>query len=368
MARFQHISGKRRVFVKLRQSGTISRAELARQCSLTRPAVSAIIDELMNDGIVRELGPGHSTGGKPPIMLEFKPASRCAIGIDLGGARRIEGVLCDLGCGIIAGDSLAYENNFDSILQTIFSLVRRLVGVTPGGIPVAGVGIAVSAIVGEDNDVIGSSTLDIIRKDLARKLESLCGLPVRMERRPNAAALAEALFGAGQNHDKLLYLTSGRGIGAGMVIGGEIFRGCQGFAGELGRLVLPGGGQLEEMARPTGLPLKYSEKSGKNVNFEEFMGLYLRQDETAVALVRENARQLAYAAQVAANIFDPNAIVLGGDVLEFGDIHFNTFKDALSRELEAWRFGHAPDVLRSAFGRRGVAVGGAQLILDELIF
>ena len=81
--RTAYVSGKRRVFEKLRREGQISRAELARKCSLTRPAVSAIVGELIADGMVRELGPGRSTGGKPPIMLEFIPESRCAIGINL---------------------------------------------------------------------------------------------------------------------------------------------------------------------------------------------------------------------------------------------------------------------------------------------
>ena len=69
--RFTHISGKRRIFEKLRREGRISRAELARKCSLTRPAVSAIVEELIADGLVRELGPGRSTGGKPPITAAY---------------------------------------------------------------------------------------------------------------------------------------------------------------------------------------------------------------------------------------------------------------------------------------------------------
>ena len=114
--RFTHISGKRRIFEKLRREGRISRAELARKCSLTRPAVSAIVEELIADGLVRELGPGRSTGGKPPIMLEFVPEARCAIGINLGGDGLIEGVLCNLSCGVLRSESVAYENNFENIL------------------------------------------------------------------------------------------------------------------------------------------------------------------------------------------------------------------------------------------------------------
>ena len=367
MARFQQISGKRRVFVKLRQSGIISRAELARQCVLTRPAVSAIVDELISEGMIRELGPGHSTGGKPPILLEFLPNARCAIGIDLGGDRRIEGVICDLGCGIIAGDSLAYENNIDSIISTVCQLVKRLCNAAPGHVP-SGVGIAVSAVVDGANEIIGSSTLDLSKKNLARRIESQIQMPVRLDRRPNAAALAEALFGVGHNCRQLLYITSGRGVGAGIVNDGKIFRGSNGFAGEIGHLLLPDGRELESAARPSILPAEYERETGEKVGFEEFMQRYLAGDKTAVALVLKNAEQLAYAARSAANMFDPEAIVLGGDVLEFGDDYFEHFKEVCAKSSEARKLGKTPLILRSNFGKRGVAVGGAQLILDELVF
>ena len=90
--RFTHISGKRKIFTRLRRSGRVSRAELARECSLTRPAVSSIVDELIAAGYVREIGVGRSTGGKPPILLEFIPSARCAVGINGNVAFLLVGV------------------------------------------------------------------------------------------------------------------------------------------------------------------------------------------------------------------------------------------------------------------------------------
>ena len=203
MPRFQYISGKRRVFVKLRQKREISRAELARQCGLTRPAVSAIIEELIADGYVRETGIGRSTGGKPPIMLEFCPRSRCAIGIDLGRDGKIEGVLCDLAGNVIASEQLPCENDFEAILNSCVAIVKSLTAYCNDNalkmLP-SGIGVAVSAVVdAEQNEALVSSTLDVSNKRFARRLESLTALPVKIERRPNAAALAEALSGAGEN-------------------------------------------------------------------------------------------------------------------------------------------------------------------------
>ncbi len=363
--RFTHISGKRRVFAKLRTVGAISRAELARECALTRPAVSAIVDELISEGLVRELGPGRSTGGKPPIMLEFIPSARCAIGINLGGDGRIEGVVCDFACGILYAESIAYENRFDDIIHVTGQLIKLLKRqVVPENL--AGIGVAVSGVV-DENGAVMCSPLDIAERPLISRLRDISGVPVMLVRRPNAAALAEALFGSACGAGRLMYLTSGVGVGAGFVVDGEIFSGSHGCAGEVGSLHLPDGRVLEEAARPRAMLADYAAKSGQNVEFETFLQRYFAGDPHAVELVMANAGLLAYAAGTAANIFDPDAVVLGGDALEFGDAYFEAFKRAFAAGSVASDLGKGPKILRSTFGRRGVAVGGAQMILDSLV-
>lgn len=363
--RFRHISGKRKVFTRLRCSESVSRAELARDCSLTRPAVSSIVDELIAAGYVKEIGVGRSTGGKPPILLEFIPSARCAIGINLGGDDCIEGVLCDLSCGVLCSESVTYVNTFESIYSGLKKIIRMLESRMETGV-LAGVGIAVSGVVDKKGQIL-VSPLDIGGKKLGVMLEEEFGIPVVLERRPNAAALAEALFGAGSESGRLLYLTSGVGIGAGLVVDGEVFTGSHGCAGELGSLKISGGQVLEEIARPGAMIKKYSEITGKKVDFDSFVELYLSGDETADALVMENASLLAYAASSAANVFDPDTVILGGDVLEFGEKYFEKFKSKFLADSVAFELGEYPAVLRSTFGRRGVAVGGAQIILDALV-
>lgn len=363
--RATYVSGKRRIFEKLRRERRISRADLARKCSLTRPAVSAIVEELIADKMVRELGPGRSTGGKPPIMLEFIPEARCAIGINLGGDGLIEGVLCNLSCGVLHSEAVAYENNFENILNGTEKVIRLLSPHIGSGV-LSGVGIAVSGMVNNSGDVV-DSRLDIVGKPLAQLLEKRTGVPVRIERRPNAAALAEALFGAGRDASRLVYLTSGIGVGAGLVTNCEIFAGSNGFAGEVGRLRLPDSRVLEEAARPRVMLEEYFRNTGEKIDMNEFIQRFLAHDPQVDPIVMNNARYLAYAAAVAANLFDPDAVVLGGDVLEFGDRHFEMFKKEFLSMSVASKLDQHPTVLRSVFGRRGVAVGGAQIILDSLV-
>ena len=231
-----------------------------------------------------------------------------------------------------------------------------------------GVGVAVSGVVNSgSNEVTGATTLDIAGMGFAAQLEKRCGLPVTLERRPNAAALAEALFGAGKNYSSIVYLTSGRGVGAGIFLDGKIYRGRYGTAGEIGLLRLPGGGRVEEKARPSALTAEFSKRKGGGNSFAEFLTAYQQGDPDAVELANENAEQLAFAAETAANLFDPEAIILGGRALEFGNSWFQRFKEMIENNSSARAAGGRIAVERSFFGSSGVAVGGAQVILENLI-
>ena len=361
-------SGKRRVFDLLRTEGELSRAALSQRCGLTRPAVSAIVDELVREGLVVEAGRGDSTGGKPPILLRAVPGSRCAVGIDLGDDYLIRGVLCDCTCAVLSSTELEYTNDYEKIIRVTAKLVKMLIARAPGS-RVEGVGVALSGVVDvEKNDLAGSSTLDIPpRSGFAGRLEKAAGVPVILERRPNAAALAEALFGAGKPYRSIVYLTSGRGVGAGIFIDGGIYRGRSGCAGEVGLLRLPGGGRVEEIARPSAVAAAFSRLKGRECTFDEFLKACGQGDPDAEDLARLNAEQMAFAAETAANLFDPEAIILGGRALEFGDAWFDCFRKTFERDSAARSVGGRIAVERSRFGSSGVAVGGAQVVLERCI-
>ncbi|MBR2373421.1 MAG: ROK family transcriptional regulator [Lentisphaeria bacterium] len=361
-------SGKRRVFNLLRTEGGISRASLSQRCGLTRPAVSAIVDELVREGLVLEAGRGYSTGGKPPILLKLVPGGRCAIGLDLGDDYLIRGVLCDCSCEVLSSAELEYSNNCDDIVNVSSRLINILASQAPAG-SLVGVGAAVSGVVdAEKNEIAGSTTLDIAPySGFAACLQRKTNLPVILERRPNAAALAEALFGSGKNYTSLIYLTSGRGVGAGIFINGEIYRGRFGSAGEIGLLRLPGGGRVEEIARPSTVAAEFSRLKGRNNTFAEFLAAFRNGDPDAEHLARLNAEQLAFAAETAANLFDTEAVILGGRALEFGERWFNYFKHILELNSTSGAVGGKLCVERSFFGSSGVAVGGAQVVLDRII-
>ncbi|MDD5697281.1 MAG: ROK family transcriptional regulator [Victivallaceae bacterium] len=356
----------------IKEHKQISRAELAKLTGLTRPTVSSIIADFVGKQLVVESGKGESCGGKRPIMLKLNPGACFAVGIDLGDDYLIRGVLCDLCGNIVAREELEYENEFEIILQVLEDLIALLAARVPRE-KIKGVGIAVSGIVDtESNEVVNSSTLDIEKKQLARRLAQRCRFSVFLENRPNAAALAETQFGAGKAFSNLVYITSGRGVGAGIVINGKIFRGSFGTAGEIGEIRIPVLNEdgiferhcLEDLTRASAVCARAGKIKKRQLRYGEVLEYYRTGDPAIVALLDETAEYMAYAAQIVADLLNPEAIILGGRAVELGEAYLRTFRSCFERGLAKALIGGLTVVSYSQYGQLGVAVGGAVVVLE----
>lgn len=361
------LSLRRDVLGEIRRARGISRAALAAGCGMTRPTVSSIVSEFIGAGLVRETGKGASTGGKRPIMLALADEEPCAIGIAVGDDYVIRGVTCDLSGRIRDRAVMPYSNRFESIRDVSIALVRQL---RQKGTSFRGVGIAVSGVVDPvSGEVRDSHTLDLRNRGLAPAVARAAGLPVYLETRSLAAALAEAFYGAGRQYRDLMYLSSGRGIGAGIVIGGKLFRGSHGAAGELGDVspVLdPDAPSLESRLQAESLTRRAGELLGRELTYAGFLNALAENQPQVVSLVHHAAEDLAEAVHRAVALLDPEAVVLGGQLLELGPAFFDRFRELLEIPADEVRYGRKLAVCPSELGEFGGALGGATVILERL--
>ena len=361
------IGSRRQLLALIRDFGPISRATLAVRADMTRPTVSAIVAEFIEAGLIREIGKGESTGGKRPILLQLDDSRHFTIGIDLGENFVIRGVRCDLTGRIRQSAVLEYQNRFESIRDVIADLIRQLAGHHTYN-RIRGVGIAVSGTVNtETGEIRDSETLDIVGKDLKNALEELTGFPICFENRASSAALAETMYGAGKHFRNLIYLTSGCGIGAGIVVDGKVFRGSHGAAGELGSQNYHGAARtLQQELQVGALTEEAARRLRRPLTYHEFLQLLRADDPKVKALVAEAADKLADAVRIAVALIDPEAVVLGGQLLELGAPFFDRFRSLLETEDQKIRFGRKLAVNPSALGEFGVAQGGATVILEQI--
>jgi len=368
-------TNKARILRFIKTMGEISRADLAKQSGLTRPTISSIVSELEKENLIVETGKGKSSGGKRPIMLTLKTDAVFALGIDVADEYFLRGVLCDFAGNCVLRSEVPYENNFESILESLKVLISKLLRGRETKV-IKGIGMAVSGIVDhKENEVIHSTNFDIANRGLAELINRHAGLPVYMEKRPNTAAFAEKTMGSGKDFNDFIYLTTGRGVGAGIISRGQIFRGSFGGAGEIGKSILfsredflnnNNEALLEYRMRETYLASRVEKLKKRSIKFPEILELYQSGDKEVEGIINENAEMLAAAASIMCNFFNPEALILGGRKKELGE-KYRAYFEKVFNEHHANPYTGKTKVVLSHFGRDGVSIGGAAMILDKTI-
>lgn len=213
------------------REGVTTRAGLSRLTGLTRATVSELVSQLVDARLVSEVGPGTSSGGKPPTLLELNASGREIVAIDLS-RRPFGGALVDLGGRIHHrargrnGDVRGREG-----LRDVFRLVDRLVAAADA--PILGIGVGTPGIVDHDGAVVEASNLGWHGVPLRRELAERAGHPVTVANDAHAGVLAEL----GAHPDGNLVLVKvGVGIGAGIVVDGRLHLGDRPAAGEIGHI------------------------------------------------------------------------------------------------------------------------------------
>jgi len=219
----------------------VSRAELARLTGLTRTSVSALVAELLRDELIEETGRGPSTGGKAPIMLRVRPDGRHAIGLDLG-ASKFSGALVDLRGGIVKSAQVELEGRDGAdAVEVVFGLIDSLIR-RNGASWLLGVGIGAPGLVDSRAGIVRwAVNLDWTDLPLARMVAERFGLPVVVANDSQAAAVAESTYGSIPWPQNLIVVRVGRGIGAGIILSGQLYQGDGSGAGEIGHSDLRSG-------------------------------------------------------------------------------------------------------------------------------
>ncbi len=224
-----------------------SRAEISRITGLTRTSVSNLVAELLRDGLVEEIGTGPSTGGKAPILVRFRAEGRHVIGLDLAEAA-FNGAVVDLRGNVVSSASVALDGrNGAQAVEAVMGLIETLTS-RNGASPVLGIGIGAPGLIDSRSGTVRwAVNLDWADLPLGGLVEERFGLPTVVANDSQAAAVAELTFGSVPRPQNLVVVRVGRGIGAGIILDGQLFQGDGAGAGEIGHIVL--GGSRPEEAR-----------------------------------------------------------------------------------------------------------------------
>jgi N-acetylglucosamine repressor len=367
----------------IKNEGPIGRAELARSTGLSPATVSAITAELIEDGLVFAKQTGDSSGGRRPILLALNPTGGYVVGIKLTEQMAI-GALTDLEATVVAKQNLALT---DATPEAALEIMTRLTYSLLDQARVSrarllGVGIGLAGIVDFHSGMLRVSPFfDWRDLPLAEMLQSRLHTPVYIDNDVNTLTLAEKWFGAGQEISDFLVITLGRGVGLGIVVNGQFYRGAGGGAGEFGHTVVePDGptcecgkrGCLEAIVGDPGLLRQASQayqqgELAKPVQtIQELLALAQAGDPAARQIYQHTGQVLGTAIANLVNLFNPRLIIIGGEGVRAGNFLFDTIQSTLDQECmpplradvtlqiepwgdDSWARGAASLVLRDLF-------------------
>ncbi|WCD92778.1 ROK family transcriptional regulator [Microbacterium sp. nov. GSS16] len=224
------------VLQTLYHRGEMSRADLSRETGLTRVTISDLVGECIADGIVREIGVREAAGpGKPPIVIDIDRDGHQIIGVDLSGTDSFQGAVLNLDGEMLHRRtvSLPVDVGAEQAYAGVVRLVRELIA--DADRPVLGIGVGSPGIVRTDGTVLSAPNLSWSDLPLEQRMHEEFALPVLVRNDANAAVLAEYTFGAARSD--LMLIRIGRGVGAGLIAGGQAIIGGRFAAGEIGHVV-----------------------------------------------------------------------------------------------------------------------------------
>lgn len=223
------------VLQSLFHGGAMSRADLARETGLTRVTISDLVAELITDGFVAEQGMREAAGpGKPAMLVDLDRGGHRIVGLDLSGNDSFVGAVLTLDGEIVARHESDVPAAREDILSAVVDLARMLMA--DAHAPVLGVGVGTPGVVDDAGVVLAAPGLGWEGLDLAGILGDALGVPVLVANDANAAVLAEHTFGGAG--DDIILVKVGRGVGAGLLTGGEPLRGARSAAGEIGHVTV----------------------------------------------------------------------------------------------------------------------------------
>ena len=369
---------------------SINQSAIAERVDLSIPSVMKIVDELISEGLVRRAGKANSNIGKRPEMIELVKDAYYTIGVDVGRTM-IRTALCDLEGNIcysdsqLTGETTPAEDLIDRLSVMIKDIMEK------SSVPeekLLGVGIAMPGLIEEETGrVILSPDFSWENVPLYDILKEKLSLPVLIENANLSLARAEDLKGAGKNSNFLLCVNMGHGIGAGLLLNGQPYKGCSGTAGELGHMIVtPNGpicscgnrGCLEAVASgeairqkalgilKRGVPSMISELAGGDLSKIEAKTVFdaaKENDIVAQSIVNETAEYIGMALANSVNLIDPDRIVLCGGLTRNGD----DFIRCIENYFECSRMrgsGRSVKIRTGLLGEYAVALGSTFQYLD----
>lgn len=383
---------KKEIIGYLYKSEELSKPEICRLTKMTTPTISRIINELIDEGWVQDLGQGDSMGGKRPHIFALHPNAAYIMGVDLGRSH-IRIAIFDLRKNIIGEikkfPSILETHSKEDTLEYIYEKIEE--SLTDLKIPRNKIKVAGFSIPGLiDCEGNTFTYLEYENPNIQEKLEKKLGIPVFIDNDSQVMAMAEHSFGIAARLSDVLCICVNECVGMGMILNGQPYTGHKGMAGEFGHIRISGYsvpcscgkiGCLEAIASGKTMIEEAKAKLKEDPNISS-INKYLRNgditidsiiesanndDMFAIELLQSTGEKIGEGLAYLIHIFNPELIVVGGNVAEADELIIAPIKQSLNK-YTLTRLKNQCSIAKSNLGSKAAIMGTLMLVMKHLYY
>jgi len=376
----------------VRQQGLISRAEIAKLTKLTPPTVTNLVGELIDTKLVVETDLGESTGGRKPILLSINASAFYVVGV-YAGPKKVKAVAARLDGNVFTQVEERYEENptSEQFLKAMEDVIRKVIQDTSTKKEsILGIGVGMHGLVDSElGHAIFAPHLNLRDIPIKAYLKEKFDLPIEVENDIRAQAIGESWFGQGKDIPNFILFRVGTGVGAGIIIDHQLYRGTSYTAGEIGHTTIDINGPkcscgnygcLETLVGGTALTRRAQQaiRFGKKSILEEMVhgnldlidGKMLtsaarQKDQVAMDVLEDTGRYLGIGISNLINTLNPSLIILSGGVFGASDFIMNSLRMTVEKRALA-KPAQAVSIVISKLGENAIAIGAFTLLLKKL--
>ena len=348
----------------VREHQPISRADLARKMDLGRGMVTDLVNALIAEGVIYEGATATVPRGRRPTLLHIRTDDRFVVGVDVRFSRTYI-MLCDFSGHQMALESFETETDPEQLVKLLAERIRGMLTANDAAQRCQGVGLVMPGMVDRKSGrVLNAPQLGWRNVDITRSLAEAVGQDVLIENAPIACALAHLWLGsrAGGELDNFVYVTTSDGVGAGVVVNGQVVRGHDNTAGEFGHVPVALDGprcmcgnrgclesytsNLATLARYMNYDLSDAEARRKlresKLTVELLIARAREGDARAREAIEETGRYLGVGLAIIVNALNPERIFLGGEIAQAWDMIEPHIKSAIAQRALTEAAGNTP--------------------------
>jgi len=376
----------------IRLHAPASRAEIAAITKLNRSTISNIVNVLIEDGLVLELDAMESKVGRPGIALTLKPDGGAVIGVEIG-VGFISVILTDFVAKVLWREwtEISLTESQIEIISEAEKLIDQAISFAEEKkLRLLGIGLGVPGLVNvQRGELLFAPNLGWRNVPLRLMWNQRFHIPVYVENEANLGALGEYYFGVGREVDNFIYLSSGVGLGGGVIINGNLFKGGRGYAGEFGHIQRDAQGEMcgcgrrgcwETQVGPRAVlqrvkrsleahpeyTLEYINGDLNELTFNQVVDCALQGNQICRSALEDVGKNLGTGIADLANIFNPEMVVIGGAFSYGREIILPVLEETISTDtLPAVK--QELHVIFSEHGTDACVLGAIAIVLDDIL-